>query len=122
MVAINQASDVSFQQELRGRPGSATRYRRSEQPVFTIAAAILADNVAYDGATDGCFPLFTNDTVMIPAQVLAAYRYQPNLEGRKHMLKGPQEVAPVYLETPHRVEALVALPLPRHARRGPHRT
>jgi hypothetical protein len=26
---------------------------------------------------------------------------------RNHMLKGPQEVAPVFLETPHRIEALL---------------
>src|ERR1035437_8551761 len=104
---INQASDVSFHQELRGRPGTATRYRRSEKPVFTITAATHADNVAYDAATDGCFPTITNDTTMPPAQVLAAYHYQPNLEPRHHMLKGPQDVAPVYLEPPHRIEALL---------------
>jgi Domain of unknown function (DUF4277)/Transposase DDE domain len=104
---INATSDVSFRQELRGRPGSATRYRRSEKPVFTITATIHADKVAYDAATDGCFPTITNDTVMTPAEVLAAYHYQPNLERRNHMLKGPQEVAPVYLETPHRIEALL---------------
>ena len=98
---------MSFRQELRGRPGSATRYRRSEKPVFTMTAAIRAENVAYDAATDGCFPLITNDTVMSPAQVLAAYRYQPNVERRNHLLKGPQEVAPVYLETSHRIEALL---------------
>ncbi len=39
--------------------------------------------------------------------MLAAYRYQPNLERRNHMLKGPQEVAPVYLKNPHRIEALL---------------
>jgi transposase len=44
---------------------------------------------------------------MTPAEVLAAYRYQPNLERRNHMLKGPQEVAPVHLEHPHRIEALM---------------
>jgi hypothetical protein len=44
---------------------------------------------------------------MTPAEVLAAYRYQPNLERRHHVLKGPQEVAPVLLETPHRIEALL---------------
>jgi hypothetical protein len=104
---INATSDVSFHQELRGRPGTATRYRRAEKPVFTIAAAIRADNVAYDAATDGCFPTITNDTVMTPAQVLAAYHYQQNLERRHHILKGPQDVAPVYLETPHRIEALL---------------
>ena len=52
-------------------------------------------------------PLITNDTMMTPAQVLAAYHYQPNLERRNHLLKGPQEVAPVYLETAHRIEALL---------------
>src|SRR5664280_1569837 len=86
----------------RGRPGSQTRYRRSENPALTITAAIRADNVAYDAVTDGCFPIITNDTTMTPADVFAAYRYQPNLERRNHLLKGPQEVAPVYLETAHR--------------------
>src|ERR1035437_4777053 len=104
---INQASDVSFRQERRGRPGSATRYRRAEKPIFTITAAIRAANVAYDAATDGPSPTITNATVMPPAQVLASYPYQLNLERRNHMLKGPQEVAPVYLQTPHRIEALL---------------
>jgi transposase len=44
---------------------------------------------------------------MTPVAVLAAYRYQPNLERRHHMLKGPQAVAPVFLENPHRIEALL---------------
>jgi hypothetical protein len=33
---INATNDVSFHQERRGRPGTATRYRRAEKPVFTI--------------------------------------------------------------------------------------
>ena len=44
---------------------------------------------------------------MAGTEVLAAYHYQPNLERRNHLLKGPQEVAPVYLETAHRIEALL---------------
>jgi hypothetical protein len=104
---ITEAREVAFRQERRGRPGSETRYRRTEKPVFTISAAIRAEAVAYDAATDGCFPLITNDLAMSPAEVLAAYRYQPNLERRHHMLKGPQEVAPVYLQTPRRIEALL---------------
>jgi len=44
---------------------------------------------------------------MSGADVLAAYRYQPNLERRNHLLKGPQQVAPVYLQTAHRIEALL---------------
>jgi len=38
--------------------------------------------------------------------VLAAYRYQPNLERRHHLLKSVQHTAPVLLKTPHRIEAL----------------
>ena len=104
---ITETTQVDHRQENRGRPGAATRYRRTEKKVFTITAAIHADKVAYDAVTDGCFPTITNDTTMTGAEVLAAYHYQPNLERRNHLLKGPQEVAPVYLETAHRIEALL---------------
>ena len=104
---ITETVEVDHRQEKRGRPGSATRYRRTQKPVFTITAAIHAENVAHDAVTDGCFPLITNDSAMTGAEVLAAYRYQPNLERRNHLLKGAQEVAPVYLETAHRIEALL---------------
>ena len=65
-----------------------------------------------DAASDGCFPLITNDrdtpgrTALTDAQVLHAYRQQPNLERRNHLLKSMQHIAPVWLRTPHRVEAL----------------
>lgn len=104
---ITETTQVDHRQEKRGRPGAQTRYRRTEKTIFTITAAIHADKVAYDAVTDGCFPLITNDTTMTGAEVLAAYHYQPNLERRNHLLKGPQEVAPVYLESAHRIEALL---------------
>lgn len=104
---VAESTQETYRQERRGRPGAKTRYRRTERPVFTLTATVRAETVAYDAATDGCFPLVTNDTEMTPADVLAAYRYQPNLERRNHILKGPQEVAPVYLATPHRIEALL---------------
>ena len=119
---ITETIEVDHRQEKRGRPGSTTRYRRTEKPVFTITAAVHAENVSYDAVTDGCFPLITNDTVMTAADVLAAYHYQPNLERRNHLLKGatgsrtglPRD------STPHRSAA--AVPLPRHAHRSAHRT
>ncbi len=104
---LTQTTEQVYRQERRGRPGSQTRYRRTEKPVFTITATVRADTVAYDAVTDGCYPLTTNDQTMTPAQVLAAYRYQPNLERRHHILKGPQQVAPVFLENAHRIEALL---------------
>ncbi len=104
---LTETIEETFRQERRGRPGTETRYRRSEKRVFTITATVRADTVTYDAVTDGCFPLITNDRAMTPAEVLAAYRYQPNLERRNHILKGNQEVAPVYLEAPQRIEALL---------------
>jgi len=59
-----------------------------EQTVFTITAAIEADEVTYDAVTDGRFPLISNDTTMTGVQILGAYHYQPNLERRNHLLKG----------------------------------
>jgi transposase len=104
---ITETTQASHRQEKRGRPGAATRYRRTSKTVFTITAAIHADKVAYDAVTDGCFPLITNDTTMTGAEVLAAYHYQPNLERRHHLFKGEQDVAPVYLQSAHRIEALL---------------
>jgi transposase len=62
--------------------------------------------IRYDAASDGCFPLITNDRVLSEADVLGAYRYQPNLERRHHLLKGVQDAAPVLLHNPARIEAL----------------
>ena len=104
---ITQTAQQTYRQEHRGRPGADTRYRRRARTVFAITAAVNAERVAYDAATDGCFPLVSNAEHLTPAQVLAAYRYQPNLERRHHMLKGPQQVAPVFLENAHRIEALL---------------
>jgi hypothetical protein len=105
--SVTESTVSDFRQESRGRPGANSRYRRIDKTVFAIVAEVLADQVTYDAVTDGCFPLITCDRAMTPAEVLAAYRYQPNLERRNHMLKGPQMVAPVYLENPHRIEALL---------------
>lgn len=104
---ITQTTEESYRQEKRGRPGSNTRHRKATRTHHRIAWQVREEIVARDAASDGCFPLITNDTTMTPAEVLAAYRYQPNLERRNHMLKGPQQVAPVYLQAPHRIEALL---------------
>lgn len=102
---VTETVKETFRQERRGRTGADTRFRRSLTSVFSIEAVAKADAIAYDAATDGCFPLVSNANDLTPAEVLATYRYQPNLERRNHMLKGPQEVAPVFLESSHRIEA-----------------
>jgi hypothetical protein len=73
-----------------------------------VTATVDADQVRHDAASDGCFPLITNDHQLTNAEVLIAYRYQPNLEKRHHQLKSVQDAAPVTLKSPARIEALFA--------------
>jgi transposase len=105
-VTIDQSVNKTYKQERRGRPGPATRYKEIATTRYTVRADVVLAHLAYDAATDGCFPLITNDRAMTDAQVLAAYRYQPNLERRHHLLKSVQHAAPVLLKTPTRIEAL----------------
>ena len=104
---ITETTIETVRQEKRGRPGKDTRYRKHTRTHHRVAWQVNEDLVARDAASDGMFPLITNDTDITAAEALAAYRYQPNLERRNHMLKGPQQLAPVFLHTPHRIEAFL---------------
>ncbi|MHB8335769.1 MAG: IS1634 family transposase [Acidimicrobiales bacterium] len=105
--SVHEEQRETFSQERRGRPGNETRYRKKVKSAFRLETSTNAATIAYDVATDGVFPLITNADELSPATVLEFYRYQPNLERRHHMLKGAQLVAPVYIEQPHRIEALL---------------
>lgn len=103
---VTEIVTKTYKQERAGRPGAATRYREILTSRFSVQADIKLDRVAHDAASDGCFPLISNDRTLSDAQVLAAYRYQPNLERRHHLLKSVQDAAPVLLHNPARIEAL----------------
>jgi len=103
---VGETIEETYRQERRGRPGANTHYRRHTRTRHTISFDTRLDVLAYDAATDGCFPLITNDTALTDAEVLAAYRYQPHLERRHHLLKTVQDAAPVLLRSPARIEAL----------------
>jgi len=105
-VTIGETVEETYRQERRGRPGTNTRYRKSTRTRYTIGWQPRTDVIAYDAATDGCFPLVTNDTALPDAEVLGAYRYQPNLERRHHLLKSVQDADPLWLRDPARLEAL----------------
>jgi transposase len=96
----------TYRQEKRGRPGSDTRYRKHTRTRFALQFAVDAGKVAYDANTDGCFPVISNDKELTDAELLLAYRYQPNLEKRHHQLKKVQDAAPVFLKNPTRIEGL----------------
>lgn len=104
---VIEHDEESFRQEKRGRPGANTRYRRTVRKRFRIDWHVDEDRVGRDAASDGCFPLISNDTVLDDAALLAAYKYQPNLEKRYSQLKGTQLVTPMFLRDPARIEALL---------------
>lgn len=107
-VTVCETVEERYRQEKRGRPGSDTRYRKIVKTRYALEVSIDAEQVRYDAASDGCFPLTSNDPELNDTQVLAAYRYQPNLEKRHHELKSVQDAAPVTLKSPFRIEALFA--------------
>ena len=104
---VTDKTEERFRQERRGRPGSQTRYRKVIRHYFGLSWSIREDQIVVDAASDGCFPLITNDRDMTPAELLAAYKYQPNLERRHAQLKGTQLVAPMFLKDSARIEGLL---------------
>ena len=88
---VTETITKTYKQERQGRPGPDTRYREIATTRFALHADIALDQIAYDAASDGAFPLITNDRDLTDAEVLAAYRYQPNLERRHHLLKVRRE-------------------------------
>ena len=104
--AVHETTQESYRRAGPGRPGPGTAYRRIENKAFRVTCDVDVAQVAYDAVSDGCWPLITNDMDMTGAQVLAAYRYQPDLERRHHLLKGIQDAAPIWIKTIPRIEAI----------------
>ena len=105
-ITVTETVEETYHQERRGRAGPNTRYRKTTRTRHTISWHPHTDMIAYDAATDGCFPLITNDTALPEHDVLTAYRYQPNLERRHHLLKSVQNADPLWLHDPARIEAI----------------
>jgi transposase len=106
-LSVAETREKTYRAEHRGRPGPGTRFRQEQKPRFRLTWRVLNHVVRDVAASDGCFPLVTNDASLDAGEVLAAYKFQPNLERRNHLLKGQQTVAPVNLHSPARIEALL---------------
>jgi hypothetical protein len=89
-----------------GRPGPGTQYQDITVTSYTLHPVTDTTLAARDAASDGCFPLITNDKTLTPAQVLAAYKRQPHIEPRHHTFKTVLRAAPVHLTRPERIDAL----------------
>ena len=107
-ITVTETTEETMRQEKRGRPGKDTRYVKSTKTRYALDVQVDADQVRRDAASDGCFPLISNDQQLTDTDLLTAYRYQPNLEKRHHQLKSVHDAAPVTLHSPARIEALFA--------------
>jgi transposase len=108
-VTIQEVVENSFQQERAGRPSANTRYVRHQRPRFHLEWRPRTDSIDYDAKTDGMFPLLTNDDLLSAATLLEKYKYQPQLEKRHEQLKTVRAIAPVFLKSVTRIEALMTI-------------
>jgi transposase len=106
---ISERVEPVFRQEKRGHPGPKTRYLRKSKTLFSVVARVREDVVEADARSDGMFPLITNCRDLSLPQVLEAYKFQPKLEKRHEQLKSVQGLAPVWLKSVSRIEALLFL-------------
>jgi transposase len=107
--SLTERSEPIYRQEKRGRPVSSTRYVRGHRTRFDLAWEANLPNIQYDARCDGIFPFITNCQDLSMAQLLEAYKYQPNLEKRHEQFKSVYEIAPVWLKNEARIEALLFL-------------
>lgn len=109
VVEVQPRVEETFHQDHRGRPGKQTRYVRKETTRFDLVCRIDDARVAEDAASDGVFPLVSNVAELSVLELLHAYKRQPAIEKRFSQLKTDFEVAPVYLKSVHRIEALLCM-------------
>lgn len=106
---VSERVEPVFRQEKRGHPGPKTRYLRKSKTLFSIVARVRDDVVEADARSDGMFPLITNCRDLSLRRVFEAYKFQPKLEKRHEQLKSVQDLAPVWLKSASRIEALLFL-------------
>jgi transposase len=105
---IIEKKETIKKQTSPGKPGSNTVYTEKEVSSFQIEY-LLNEKVAIKTARmDGIFPLITNST-MDAADILQKYKNQPYLEKRMYTAKSILNVAPVFLKSPKRIEAILFL-------------
>lgn len=97
---------VTRRQASMGRPGPRTRYEDAVTTRYDLTPVTDTALAARDAASDGCFPLITNDPALTGPQVLAAYKRQPHIEPRHSHFKTALHASPFTLNTPARIDAL----------------
>lgn len=107
-INVIEEKQIVIKQSTPGRPGPKTVYHEKEIIRFKLEYTINKDEVLKAARTDGIFPLITNSSIDA-ADVLKKYKNQPYLEKRMYTAKSILKVAPVFLESPKRIEAMLFL-------------
>ncbi len=107
-VTIHEEISIEQVQIGRGKPGPNTRYKDEEKISYRLEWKQNTIEMRKAQRTDGFFPLVDN-TALEPVDVLRTYKDQPYLEKRFSTKKSVLEVAPMFLNTPRRIEAMLFL-------------
>lgn len=105
-VKLEKTERHQFKQTKRGRPGPNTKYQRLTKTGWSLTWQTHDEAVRIAHASDGMYPLLTNDPNLSPKHVLDAYKRQPTIEKRFEQTKDVLEIAPVLLKNEGRIEAL----------------
>ena len=107
-VTLHEVRTTERVQVGRGRPGPNTRYEDTEQIHYRLEWRRDETEIRRAQRTDGLFSL-TDNTALDPVEVLSTYKNQPYLEKRFSTKKSVLNVAPVFLKSPRRIEAMMFL-------------
>jgi transposase len=108
-VDVLEQDKPTFRQASKGRPGKDTKYVKKVKKQFDLSWSVDPIRVAEAESLDGIFPLITNAKQMTAEEVLRAYKRQPIIEKRFSQLKTDFAVAPIYLKSVTRIQALLAV-------------
>ncbi len=109
LVAVLEEEKPTYRQASKGRPSKNTKYVKKVKKQFNISWSVDAVRLAEAESLDGIFPLITNAKPMTAEEVLRAYKRQPIIEKRFSQLKTDFSVAPIYLKSVTRIQALLAV-------------
>lgn len=106
---IHEQEKATYRQARRGRPNKKTKYVKEVKKRFDLTWTLDPVRVAEEEACDGVFPLISNVNEMTAEEILRAYKRQPIIEKRFSHLKTDFSVAPVYLQSVSRIQALLGV-------------
>lgn len=92
----------------RGRKCPNSKYEEQEHITYRLQWKRNTEGIEKAARSDGVFPLIDNTELPAP-EVLRTYKKQPFLEKRFYTKKSILEVAPVFLNKPRRIEAMMFL-------------